>query len=85
MTLMDRLSRAALMQTDPEQEQRQVICDLLRESDLAAFDMNGELTMSDEQRDALRYLVEGLEKILEEVDQDVARRTSHEPVPHDRE
>ena len=84
MTLMDRLSRAARMQ-NADQEQRQVIDDVLRESDLAAFDMNGELTMSDEQRDALRSLVEGLQKILEEVDQGAARKTSHEPVPHDRE
>ncbi len=61
MTLMDRLSRAARMQ-NADQEHRQVIDDLLRESDLAAFDMNGELTMSDEQRDALRSLVEGLQK-----------------------
>ncbi len=83
MTLMDRLSRAARMQTNPEQEQRQVIDDMLRESDLAAFDMNGELTMSDEQRAALHYLVEGLQKVLEEADEDAARKTSHEPVPHD--
>ena len=68
-----------------DQEHRQVIDDLLRESDLAAFDMNGELTMSDEQRDALRSLVEGLQKILDQVDQGAARKTSNEPLPHDRE
>jgi hypothetical protein len=71
VTLMDRLSRAARMQ-NADEEHRQVIDDLLRESDLAAFDMNGELIMSEEQQDALRSLVEGLQKILEEVDQAAA-------------
>jgi hypothetical protein len=85
MTLMDRLSRAARMQTNAEQEQRQVIDSLLRESDLAAFDMNGKLTMSDEQQEALRSLVEGLQEILDEVDQDAARKTSLDPVPPDKE
>jgi hypothetical protein len=85
MTLMDRLSRAAQLPANGDHEHRLIIDDLLRESDLAAFDACGKLTMSDEQREALRSLVEGLQKILEDADGDAARQTSHEPVPHDAE